>query len=112
MRFVHPVFNDLLTGEGIRIPQLLHYQIVSRLQDHNNNGSIQECTRSRSNRSLVISSVRSESHRRDGIKNRVPLLQLLRSSPSRLELSLCSVSLLFSATRYLSLCFRDSDDSA
>ncbi|KAF3486363.1 hypothetical protein F2Q69_00052582 [Brassica cretica] len=23
---IHPVFADLLTGEGIRVPQLIHYQ--------------------------------------------------------------------------------------
>ncbi|KAF3557290.1 hypothetical protein F2Q69_00015072 [Brassica cretica] len=28
---VHPVFADLLTGEGIGIPQLLHYQTLIKV---------------------------------------------------------------------------------
>ncbi|KAF3581322.1 hypothetical protein DY000_02032574 [Brassica cretica] len=30
---VHPVFADLLTGEGIGIPQLLHYQTLIKVTD-------------------------------------------------------------------------------
>lgn len=42
-RLVHPVFADLITmGEGIGVPQLIHYQVRSRVQGHNNGDPLKQ----------------------------------------------------------------------